>query len=76
MNQTAMVYPIRDTATAPTREALNVLEAFAAGAQSEIEAGLARGVAFPTMLDGTVAWVHPDGTVRTARAAGSAILRR
>ena len=72
----AMSYPIRDTAMAPTREALNVLKGFAAGAQAEIEDGLARGVAFATMLDGAVAWVHPDGTVRAARAAESTILHR
>lgn len=60
----------------PSPEALEVLQGFVAGAQQEIETGLAQGVAFATMLDGVVAWVHPDGTIRAARAADSPILRR
>lgn len=60
----------------PSPEALGVLRDFAAGAQAEIEAGLAQGVAFATEFDGIVAWVHPDGTIRTARAEDSPLLDR
>lgn len=60
----------------PSSEARSVLEGFAAGARSEIEAGLIRGVPFATMLDDAVVWVHPDGTVRSGSSADSSILRR
>lgn len=75
----AVLTPSRARPKAPSRqpspEARQVLQGFAAGAELEIKSGLVQGVAFATMIDGAVAWVHPDGTVRAARAADSAILQ-